>query len=272
MTIHVARGNDKLGEFSSDAVEAGLKTGRFQPSDLVWWEGLGQWRVLCEVEELAQSGVGGSGFIPWDHSTSSISFLKTAREILVSPGTSFSSEGRWTRAYRFFVYAAGFGFIGGAVLNALFRLLLTHPSMTGFLPEATARAKKTIDSHGVFGLFGGEVGDALLFLVPYLTIPFIFAGASHFFLFIMDWALKPYTQTLRAYCYSLGTCTLFLLVPFPGCGNIISFVSSIIVGSVALGLSQKVPLWKSGVAVTLSYVLACGAGCGLFTLVHVIPG
>jgi len=43
MKIHIARNNQQLGQFSLDEVNAGIANGRFNPSDLAWWEGAPGW-------------------------------------------------------------------------------------------------------------------------------------------------------------------------------------------------------------------------------------
>lgn len=43
MTIHIARGNDKLGQFTVEEANAGVVAGRFHASDLAWWEGAPGW-------------------------------------------------------------------------------------------------------------------------------------------------------------------------------------------------------------------------------------
>lgn len=43
MKIHVARGNQQLGQFSAEEVNAHLASGHFRPDDLAWWEGAPGW-------------------------------------------------------------------------------------------------------------------------------------------------------------------------------------------------------------------------------------
>jgi len=46
MKYHLARGENQLGTFSDLDVSAGLRTGRFQPDDLCWTEGMKEWQPL----------------------------------------------------------------------------------------------------------------------------------------------------------------------------------------------------------------------------------
>lgn len=46
MKYHLARGETQLGTFSDLEVSAGLRQGRFLPSDLCWTEGMAAWQTL----------------------------------------------------------------------------------------------------------------------------------------------------------------------------------------------------------------------------------
>ncbi|HRH98687.1 MAG TPA: RDD family protein [Prosthecobacter sp.] len=59
MKYHLARGEEQLGTFSDLDVSAGLRNGRFQPTDLCWAEGMKEWQALgVHLQELdAEAGV-----------------------------------------------------------------------------------------------------------------------------------------------------------------------------------------------------------------------
>lgn len=46
MKYHIARGEEKLGEFSDLDVSAGLRDGRFQGTDLCWAPGMNEWEPV----------------------------------------------------------------------------------------------------------------------------------------------------------------------------------------------------------------------------------
>ena len=53
MKYHIARGEEQLGTFNDLDVSAGLREGRFQPTDLCWTEGMKDWQTLKDhVQEL----------------------------------------------------------------------------------------------------------------------------------------------------------------------------------------------------------------------------
>src|ERR1043165_7978706 len=51
--IHVNRSGTSLGIFSDEDVRAGLRSGRFAPTDLGWREGMAQWQPLSQFTEFA---------------------------------------------------------------------------------------------------------------------------------------------------------------------------------------------------------------------------
>jgi hypothetical protein len=51
--IHVNRSGTSLGTFSEEDVRAGLRAGRFAPTDLGWREGMPQWQPLSQFAEFA---------------------------------------------------------------------------------------------------------------------------------------------------------------------------------------------------------------------------
>src|SRR3979490_318092 len=78
--IHVARDGAKLGEFTLQQVQEGLRTGQFRSTDLGWQPGMADWRPLSEFAGVASAAPGdapptlpvvtgatlGAG-LPWEH-------------------------------------------------------------------------------------------------------------------------------------------------------------------------------------------------------------
>src|SRR3954462_11178778 len=52
-TIHVNRAGTTLGTFSEQDVRDGLRSGRFQGTDLGWREGMAAWQPLSQFSEFA---------------------------------------------------------------------------------------------------------------------------------------------------------------------------------------------------------------------------
>ncbi|WP_395753397.1 RDD family protein [Prosthecobacter sp.] len=54
MKYHLARGEEQLGTFNDLDVSAGLRDGRFKPTDLCWAEGMADWKPLKDhLQELS---------------------------------------------------------------------------------------------------------------------------------------------------------------------------------------------------------------------------
>lgn len=49
MRFHVGRNGQQLGEFTEEEIRLGLAQGRFQHPDLVWKDGMPEWKPLAEV-------------------------------------------------------------------------------------------------------------------------------------------------------------------------------------------------------------------------------
>ena len=58
MKYHLARGEEQLGTFNDLDVSAGLREGRFKPTDLCWADGMPEWQTLGShlVELNAETG------------------------------------------------------------------------------------------------------------------------------------------------------------------------------------------------------------------------
>jgi len=53
MKYHLARGEEQLGTFNDLDISAGLREGRFKPTDLCWADGMPEWRALgVHLQEL----------------------------------------------------------------------------------------------------------------------------------------------------------------------------------------------------------------------------
>ena len=90
MQIHVARRAAQLGVFTPEEVVAGLRSGRFLPSDLAWRDGMASWTPLADWAEFQGSGVpatpaampSAATTVPWEQGKSLGSFFATAKAAL----------------------------------------------------------------------------------------------------------------------------------------------------------------------------------------------
>jgi hypothetical protein len=98
LQIHLARKSVQLGVFAPEEVIAGLASGRFQPTDLAWtngmtaWKPVGQWPEFAVATagvpaspESAESAPAAASLIPWEQGKSLGSFFATLKAVLFSP-------------------------------------------------------------------------------------------------------------------------------------------------------------------------------------------
>jgi hypothetical protein len=96
MQIHVARDSAQLGVFSSEEIVAGLRSGRFQFSDLAWRDGMAVWTPLGDWSEFRVAGAPSSppvmpteavtaSTIPWEQGKSIGAFFATIKLALANP-------------------------------------------------------------------------------------------------------------------------------------------------------------------------------------------
>src|SRR5260370_1623428 len=117
--IHVNRGATSLGAFSEEDVRAGLRAGRFAPTDLGWREGMASWQPLSQFAEfgatapamppppaavtstISPAGAGSTSEtpaprsgLPWDHRQERgffNGFLETLQMVLGRPAHAFTA-------------------------------------------------------------------------------------------------------------------------------------------------------------------------------------
>lgn len=94
MSIHVVRRSEQLGVCSSEEIVAGLRAGRFVPSDLGWREGMAAWLPLGEWPEfrgiVAPPPLGAAALpeptpLPWEESKSLASAVATVAILFRRP-------------------------------------------------------------------------------------------------------------------------------------------------------------------------------------------
>lgn len=221
--IHIARHSQQLGTFNEDDVREGMNLQRFFAEDLVWKQGMTDWRPLGEM--AVEWGFDAATFqaaatdgatppllvpLPWEK-RSELGFVKaffqTARAILLSPKMTFSrleTTGGLVSPLLYYVMLASTVFT--ATLFLLLPALLKNPS--ALAPQLATLSQKAI----LAGFAGLIVVGPLLFIVGIFLSSFI----THMSLKILGAAKKPFRATFRVICYSFGSTALFQLIPFFG--------------------------------------------------------
>jgi hypothetical protein len=280
--IHVNRSGTTLGTFSEEEVRAGLRAGRFVPSDLGWREGMAQWQPLSQFSEFAADiptgaaaapppapGVAAAGpavpamiapavavaparsGLPWENRQARgffPSFFETMIMILTKPAEAFvlmRREGGFGDPLMYGLIGGCFGY----VVYLLFLMLMPSLAMMGDRNNVLA---------GVIGA-GFGMAFSILFVPIFITIGlFIGAGVLHVCLMIVGGAKQPYETTFRVLCYSIGS--TYPLVIVPVCGGFIAGIWGLVLECIGLAKAHETETGRAVLAVLLPVIVCCGFG------------
>jgi hypothetical protein len=276
--IHVARDGAKLGEFTLEQIQEGLRTGQFRSSDLGWQTGMADWRPLNELAGVAVPPTAGgmptlplaaaagvypsstSVGLPWEH-RAQLGFVKawfdTVSLLITKPSEAFTMmrpEGGLTDPLLF-------GLIGGCaggIVSIIFQVLFQSiPGIAG--------------GNDAFNSLGIGVGLVLLIyaiLMPLLVIVGLFIGAAilHLCLMLVGGANRSFETTFRVVGFTAGAANLFSMIPF--CGGIIALVYHIVLECIGLSRAHPTTTGKALMAIFLPMIVCCG----LIVLLVVVLG
>lgn len=284
--IHVNRSGNNLGVFSEEDVRAGLRSGRFAPTDLGWREGMPQWQPLSQFTEFAAdlptpaagapptppptappaaaaplattaAAVVPRSGLPWDNRQTRgffQAFFETMVMVLTKPVDAFTAmrrEGGFTEPLLYGLVGGCFGYI----VYLLFVLLMPSVAMFGG------------DRHNALAGFIG-MGFGLFFtiiLIPLFLVVGLFIGSAilHLCLMLVGGAKQSYETTFRVMCFSLGSTYPLVIIPF--CGSIIAAVWGIIAECIGLARAHETDTGRAVLAVFLPLIVCCGFAfiCGL---------
>ena len=271
--INVNRGTESLGVFSEEDVRAGLRTGRFAPTDLGWREGMTNWQTLAQFPEFAEpigaaspaagptvapggevlsaaAGVARSG-LPWEN-RAQLGFVKAFTDTLVMVLTKPVDAFRKMRTEGDFVGPLIYAVIGGSV-GAVVYLLLTMA-----LGSFGAMGSR---SNPLGAIFGAGIGTLfMIILVPFFVAVSTFIGSAiiHVCLMLVGGAKKSYETTFRVVCFACGSTQPLLIIPF--CGGLISGVWALVAECIGLAHAHETDVGRAVLAVLLPVIVCCGGG------------
>ena len=264
--IHLARSGAKIGSFSKEEIEEGLRTGKFLPTDLAWEEGMVDWRPLAQVmaEKAAASApaapsepaatspptttlgseAGASrGGLPWER-REELGFLKaffdTVSMVLTQPAAAFSAMKTSGDLAGPMLFAL-IGGSAGAIISILFQIAI-----------GSITSRNDMFRVGVVG------GCGYIVLAPVMILLglFIWSGIMHLCLMILGGAAKPFETTFRVVCFSSGSTQLLAMIPF--CGWMIAAVWNFVAQCIGLSRAHEIDTGKAVIAVLLPGILCCG--------------
>ena len=280
--INVNRGAESLGVFSEEDVRAGLRTGRFAPTDLGWREGMTNWQTLAQFPEFAEAiGAAPSGAgptvapggeilaatttaartgLPWEN-REQLGFVKAFTDTLVMVLTKPVEAFQKMRTEGDFVGPLIYAIIGGSVgfiVYFLFSFVLGSFGVMGGQRNPFA------------AMFGAGVGMIFMIILCPIFIAvglFIGAGIIHLCLMIVGGAKRSFETTLRVVCFASGSTQPLLIIPI--CGGFISGVWCLVVEVIGLARAHEIDTGKAVLAVILPLIVCCGGG---FLFLMIIGG
>lgn len=276
--INVNRGAESLGVFSEEDVRAGLRTGRFVPTDLGWREGMASWQTLAQFPEFAESiGAAAPGTeatvapggevlartvitrtgLPWEnrHQLGLVkAFVDTMVMVLTKPVEAFQrmrTEGGMMDPLLFAIIGGSFGFVISLLIGLLFG---SFGIMAG-------------ERNPLAAMVGTGVGTILLIILcPILIALSVFIGSAiiHVCLMLVGGAKKSYETTLRVICFAMGSTQPIVVVPF--CGSFIAGIWGLVAEVIGLTHAHETDMGRAVLAILLPLIVCCGGGFLLIML------
>jgi hypothetical protein len=265
--IHVARDGAKLGEFTLEQIQEGLRTGQFRSSDLGWQTGMTDWRPLSELAGVAvppaagatpplplatAAGVSAAApgvGLPWEH-RAQLGFFKawfdTVSLLITKPSEAFTMM----RPEGGLMDPLLFGLIGGSIGAILATLYQFFIRSAGFAAGSNVLFDK-------FGLGGSNFVIVNLIFAPVKVAIglFIFGGILHLCLMLFGGASRPFETTFRVAGYTVGASYLFCVVPV--CGGLVALVYLIVLATIGLSRTHQTTTGKALMAVLAPFILCC---------------
>jgi hypothetical protein len=276
-TIHITRGTTSLGTFSEEEVSEGLRSGRFSLTDLAWREGMASWETLSKWPEFAGTAAPTSSLtspvapstgaapaapvmpqsgLPWDRRQELgffKAFIDTMVMVLTKPTDAYTvmkREGGMFEPLIFALVGASFG----VVVWLIFTLLLQS---IGFASNR--------DAMGAFVGMGIGMVFMIIFMPIFIAIGlFIWAAILHLCLMIVGGAKHGFETTFRIICFSCGSASPLIIVPF--CGSFIAGIWRIILDIIGITRAHEADTGRAVLAVFLPLIVCCGGGILLMFL------
>jgi hypothetical protein len=289
--IHIARNHQSLGSFSEEAVRDGIHSGRFNAEDLVWREGMAEWRPLGEmaphwgmelppptlvpagVDERPFVGLPAAGAGPAWEERASLGFFaalsQTIGDVLLRPAPTFASmkqTGGLANPLLYFVLLSSTMF----AVSAFYQIAMTSVNPALFAPKLP---HTTGSSFSV-----ALIGSVLLSPALYVVSAFISSGVTHLCLKLLGGANRPFETTFRVICYAQASAAVLNVIPV--CGSLIGLIWGAYAIIIGLKEAQNTEGWRATLAITLPGLLCCGllllvgavAGVGIAELGHQMGG
>jgi len=270
--IHIARDHKPFGTVTEEELRDGIFSGKFISTDLVWREGMAEWKPLGDMapqwgmetpapalktavspSAAADTPMSGSesGTEPaWEERENLGLFTalsRTVGSVLMRPAETFAAmrkTGGLANPLLYFVLLSSVMF----AVSALYQLAATSLNPAS-LPPGFPHASK-----GAFSV--AIIGSILLSPALYVVSAFLSSGITHVCLKLLGGANRPFETTFRVICYAQASAAVFNLLPL--CGGLIGVIWGAYCIIIGLREAQQTTGWKATLAITLPGVLCCG--------------
>jgi len=267
--INVNRGTTSLGIFSEDDVRAGLRAGRFAPTDLGWREGMTSWQTLVQFPEFAEAlgtsvppveGAGAAAIapttvvgrtgLPWEH-REQLGLVKAFSDTLVMVLTKPVEAFQMMRTEGNFIDPLIYAVIGGSIgciVYLLFTLVFGSFGMMG-------------SRNPLGAMFGAGMGMIFMIILVPIGIAlsvFITSAIIHVCLMLVGGAKRSYETTFRVVCFACGSTQPLLIIPF--CGSPIAGIWGLVAECIGVARAHETDTGRAVLAILLPLIVCCGGG------------
>lgn len=277
--IHVNRERQNLGQFTPEDVSAGLRSGRFLPTDLAWREGMETWQPLATFTDLPAPDETAPPTLapgtplppqpendfPWTRRKEIGIFTalwETISQSLAHPGAGFSRLPEAPKigdCYSFYLLMA---LITGALSTAMTLAFVKYATT---MLAASSNAADPDVAQLLVMLKSFSAGPLLfMLLVVFPLVPFVAAGVYHALLMLLGGANASFQKTFAVTCYVLGSLSPFQLLPC--CGSFVQIIWGLISLSIGLAAAHRTDAWRAALAVAIALLLCCGGYLGFSVL------
>jgi len=266
--IHIARDHKPFGTLTEEELRDGIFSGKFVATDLVWREGMAEWKPLSEMAPQ------------WSMETPAPALVAPVPDNPISPGTESGTEPAWEERERIGIFTAitrtvsavlmrpaetfaAMKRTGGLADPLLYFVLLSSTmfavsalyqlAASSFNP-ATLPPNFPHASKGALSV--ALIGSILLSPALYVISAFLSSGITHLCLKLLGGANRPFEATFRVICYAQASATVFNLLPL--CGGLIALIWGAYVIIIGLREAQQTTGWKATLAITLPGLVCCG--------------
>jgi len=266
--IHIARDHKPLGTITEDELRDGIFSGKYVATDLVWREGMAEWKPLSEMASQ------------WGMETPAPALVPVVKTESVSPEAESGTEPAWEDRERLGIFPAitrtvsavlmrpaetfaAMKRAGGLADPLLYFVLLSSTmfavsalyqmAASSFNP-ATLPPNFPHASKGALSV--ALIGSILLSPALYVISAFLSSGITHLCLKLLGGANRPFETTFRVICYAQASAAVFNLLPL--CGSLIGLIWGAYVIIIGLREAQQTTGWKATLAITLPGLVCCG--------------